>query len=181
MSYLTFRLNNLRKAVYACKLCPGLGPCVASVGPSTPSLFVIGQSPGEREADCGVPFTGPAGQLLDNLLESAGVARAATYITNAAKCTPPGNRRLAPEELDNCRHHLVAELKLLKPRAILCLGRDAYRLFSQTLPWVHGALITYPYMRERFLLSYHPAYFLRGGTPDVFLELAPKLKELVYG
>jgi DNA polymerase len=164
----------------ACRLCPQLGPCVPSQGPSAPLLFIVGQSPGEVEADHGAPFLGPSGALLDELLGMGKIPRSKCYITNAAKCAPPYNRPLTAQELLNCTHHLVAELKLIRPTALFLIGRDAYRLFSDRFPWNPGIIFAHPQMRERLLCSKHPAYFLRQGNPKGFLEIAPTLHRLVY-
>lgn len=179
MALLTKPLNDLRRAQMACTLCPDLGACVPSVGPSSPLLFIIGQSPGESEADTGIPFVGAAGDLLSRLLAEAGVPRSACFITNAVHCHPAKNRPSSPDELANCQQHLSAELELLRPPAVFCLGRDAYRIFSKRIPWGHGVYI--PTAKPRVLLSYHPAYFLRQGDLSGFMALATRVKELVYG
>lgn len=161
----------------SCVKCPELRHCVPPVGPTTADLFIIGQSPGENEADRGMPFVGPAGKVLNQLLEAAEIARDDCFISNAVKCHPPRNRPSTATEISNCRHHLVRELKYVRPRAVLCLGKDAWRVFEQRVPWGHGVQImaTVP----RLLLSYHPAYWLRQGNADGFIALAPKLKEIL--
>jgi len=181
MPLLSEPLATIRRDLMACSKCPALGSCVPPVGPSNPSLFIIGQAPWETEVDVGIPFCGESGKLLDELLAAANIPRSTCFISNAVACQLPKDRRPCEPttiELDNCRPFLVRQLLLLRPSAVLCLGRDAYRIFSKRVPWGDGIVIK---TKTRLLLSYHPSYWLRNNNPAGFLAIAPKLKELVYG
>lgn len=96
-------------------------------------IFFIGEAPGQREDEQGIPFVGPAGHLLDELLASIGLARADIYITNVLKYRPPGNRDPLPEEKELCLPWLKAELSLIKPKILVPLGRHALTQFFAKL------------------------------------------------
>ena len=177
MSLVTTSMHAHRQALMACTKCPELGKCVPPVGPTTASLFIIGQSAGENEVDQGMPFVGPGGKLHNKLLEAAGVERADVFLTNAVHCHPPRNRESSADELDNCRPYLVAELLMVRPKAVLCVGKDGWRVFGKRIPWGHGVFIMKA--SPRVLVSYHPSYFLRQGNEEGFLKLADKVKEML--
>jgi DNA polymerase len=96
--------------------------------------MLVGEQPGDKEDKEGEPFVGPAGRLLDRALEEAGIARSATYITNAVKhfkWRPRGNRRLhqTPRvgEIEACKPWLEAEVEAVEPEAVLAMGATAAR------------------------------------------------------
>jgi DNA polymerase len=128
-------LDGVRRAAAACERC-GLyrraTQTVFGAGPESADLVVVGEQPGDREDREGQPFVGPAGRLLDDLLDDAGIDREATYVTNAVKhfkWIAKGKRRIhqRPDaaEIAACRPWLEAELALLEPKVLLCLGATA--------------------------------------------------------
>jgi uracil-DNA glycosylase len=130
-------LTKLRAAVQECRGCTLYANATQAVfgeGPKTAKLFVIGEQPGDAEDRAGHPFVGPSGLLLDRAFESAGIDRDEIYVTNAVKHFKWAKERRAPRRLHKtpsagevraCRPWLLAELSLIKPRAILCLGATA--------------------------------------------------------
>lgn len=88
-------------------------------------IMLIAEAPGGREDQEGIPFVGPAGQLLDQLLKECSLTREEIYITNILKCHPPGNRDPQEMEKEQCFPYLKYETYLLQPRIIVCLGRVA--------------------------------------------------------
>jgi len=152
-------------------------------GPATARVVFIGEAPGRKEDEGGRPFIGPAGHLLDELLERAHITRADVYITNIVKCRPPGNRDPRDEEILACRGYLNAQLRLLRPRAIVTLGAFATRLILQTgagISSVQGRV--FERHGYKVLPLYHPAatiYDLLKKEP--FFAAAPLLDELVNG
>ena len=88
-------------------------------------LMLVAEAPGGQEDLAGIPFVGPAGKILDELLASVELRREEIYITNILKCHPPGNRDPLEEEKEACMHHLKYLTYLMKPRIIVCLGRVA--------------------------------------------------------
>jgi DNA polymerase len=130
-------LAQLRAAAADCRGCDlylRATQAVFGAGPPAAPIMLVGEQPGDREDLAGQPFVGPAGQLLDEALRRAGIAREGAYVTNAVKhfkWEPRGKRRLhkAPSvgEIVACRPWLAAELRAVKPRVIVCLGLTATR------------------------------------------------------
>jgi uracil-DNA glycosylase family 4 len=126
--------------------------------------MLIGEAPGATEDREGRPFRGRAGQLLDELLGEAGLARESVYITNVVKARPPGNRDPRAAEVAHWMPWLEAELALVQPRIVVPLGRHALAHFTDgaKISEVHGTLV---YERGRALFPlYHPAAALHNGS-----------------
>ena len=128
-------LPALREAAAGCQGCRLYANATQTVfgeGPRTAEVVMVGEVPGEREDLGGKPFVGPAGRLLDEALEEAGIDRSKVYVTNVVKhfkFTRRGKRRIhkkpAAEEIGACRPWLDAELEVVKPKALVCLGATA--------------------------------------------------------
>ena len=152
-------------------------------GPATARAVFIGEAPGRKEDEGGRPFIGPAGHLLDELLERAHITRSDIYITNIVKCRPPGNRDPLDEEIVACRGYLNQQLQLLRPKVIVTLGAFATRLILQTsagISSVQGRV--FERHGYKVLPLYHPAatiYDLLKKEP--FFAAAPLLDALVNG
>ncbi|RMF60710.1 MAG: uracil-DNA glycosylase [Bacteroidetes bacterium] len=169
-----------------CKICEQLGKDhVPPTGPMTAELMIIGQSPGRTEVKEGKPFVGPCGEYIDYLLDELLLDRSDVYITNTLKCHPPKNRPGKPEEIRNCKKTwLRHELRAIKPKVILLLGRDAYeavmpRNLKTKYPFSHGLVVRKKH--QAIVVSYHPSYFLRQGNLLGFLEIAIPLSQLLEG
>ncbi|HEY0791438.1 MAG TPA: UdgX family uracil-DNA binding protein [Chthoniobacterales bacterium] len=131
----TYSLSALQKAAKRCAACPHAGLATQTVfGAGNPAADVVllGEQPGDREDRQGTPFVGPAGQLLDRALTSAGLDRDQLYLTNAVKhfkWEPQGKRRLhrkpSARDIECCRSWLEAELRVVQPRILICLGASA--------------------------------------------------------
>ena len=103
------------------------------MGNPAANLMFIGEGPGEQEDRQGLPFVGRSGQLLDRLLrEELGITRDCAYIANVVKCRPPGNRDPKPDEIDACRPYLQQQLDLIRPAAVVTLGRFAAQWLLET-------------------------------------------------
>jgi uracil-DNA glycosylase family 4 len=124
------------KAVYAqarsCVRCPDLArtrtQVVFGAGNADADLMFVGEAPGAREDEQGIPFVGAAGKLLDELLAEVGLARGDVFIANVLKCRPPGNRDPLPAEIDNCQDYLMRQVELIEPRVICTLGNFSTKL-----------------------------------------------------
>jgi DNA polymerase len=124
------------KAVYqqasACTKCPQLASTRRTVvfgsGNADADLMFVGEAPGAREDETGLPFVGQAGQLLDKLLGEIGLARDDVFIANTLKCRPPQNRDPLPQEIDACQDYLFRQLELIRPRVVCTLGNFATKL-----------------------------------------------------
>ena len=178
----TTSLSQLITLVNSCQNC-GLGAtrirAVPGEGAMNPRVMVIGEGPGADEDASGRPFVGKAGQYLEKWLAAVGLSRDRNvYIANIVKCRPPGNRDPLPEEAAACIPYLKRQIQLVKPEAILCVGRIAAQFLLQKGEGV-GLL------RGRFhrfegipvLVTYHPAGVLRntelrGAVWDDMRQLA---------
>jgi uracil-DNA glycosylase len=128
-------LKKLKKAAAGCKACPLWETGTQTVfgeGAVSAEIVLVGEQPGDQEDLAGKPFVGPAGRLLDKALEEAGIDRKLAYVTNVVKhfkWQPRGKRRIHQKpnaaEIAACRPWLDAELALLKPRVLVCLGATA--------------------------------------------------------
>ena len=122
----------------------------------------VGEAPGEQEDLSGTPFVGRAGQLLDKFLYAVDISREDVYIANILKCRPPKNRDPLPAEEDACIGYLREQVKLIKPKIIVCLGRiAAMRLINPDykITKEHGVWVK----KGNYLMTavYHPALLLR--------------------
>jgi DNA polymerase len=128
-------LAKLKEAAQHCRACPlyeNATQAVMGEGPRGAKLFFIGEQPGDVEDKQGRPFVGPAGRLLDTAFADAGIDRSSVYLTNAVKhfkFEERGKRRIHKKpnasEVEACRPWLMAELSLVKPKLIVCLGATA--------------------------------------------------------
>ena len=146
----------------ACELCKTRTNCVFGTGNIHADVLFVGEAPGDNEDKTGVPFVGRAGQLLDKYLYAVDIPRENIYIANILKCRPPKNRDPLPAEEDACIEFLRRQVRLIKPRVIVCLGRiSAMRLIRPDFKITreHGQW----FERNGFLITavYHPALLLR--------------------
>jgi len=157
--------ETLEKQCATCQKC-GLAAtrtnCVFGKGDRHAELMFVGEAPGEQEDLSGMPFVGRAGQLLDKFLDAVEIPRDRVYIANILKCRPPQNRDPLPEEEDACIGYLREQVRLIRPKVIVCLGRiSAMRLIKPDfrITKEHGLW----FEKGDFLMTavYHPAYLLR--------------------
>ena len=113
--------------VEGCERCPDLvasrNRIVDGTGPADADIVFVGEAPGANEDEEGEPFVGRSGDVLDDALRDAGLAREDVRITNCVRCRPPDNRDPHTAELENCRGYLERELDLLDPELIVTLGK----------------------------------------------------------
>jgi DNA polymerase len=158
-------LSGLIKTCTSCGLCKTRTKAVPGTGSIHPVALVIGEAPGADEDKLGLPFVGAAGQFLDKWLEAIGLSRYSNiYITNTLKCRPPHNRDPAPEELAACAGYLRAQIAVLKPKAILTLGRHASAWLmgrEVVMGEIHGQ--TFQFEGIPWMPTYHPSAVLRNA------------------
>lgn len=158
---------------------------VFGVGAKDSKILFVGEGPGEQEDLQGIPFVGPAGKLLDDMLSIIDLNRQNCYIANIVKCRPPGNRDPLEEEQLACIGYLRNQVALIQPKILVCLGRVAakriidpeYRITREHGNWVlkNGIWMT---------AIYHPSALLRDVTkrPETFddlLSIRQKMQELL--
>ncbi len=144
-------------------------------GPVNAPMMLIGEQPGDQEDLAGRPFVGPAGQLLDDALEQAGIDRSAAYLTNAVKhfkFEPLGKRRIhaTPDagEISACRWWVEQELLIVRPRVVIALGATAARSLlgkAVTIARERGRAIPLDSGAEAWV-TVHPSYLLRLPDPE---------------
>lgn len=168
-------LGRLRDQALACTRCPLAGPATQTVfgsGPADAAIMIIGEQPGDQEDLQGEPFVGPAGTLLRTVLADVALDPAALYLTNTVKHFKhrvQGRRRLherpGAQEIFACSDWLAAEIALVQPRVIVCLGATAAQAqLGQSLPVgkQRGRVLVVD--ARRYVVSWHPAHILR--TPN---------------
>jgi uracil-DNA glycosylase family protein len=166
-------LPMLRAAAANCKACELWKTGTQTVfgeGPASAKIMFVGEQPGDREDRTGSPFVGPAGLLLDRALSEAGINRAETYVTNAVKhfkWEPRGKRRIHKKprasEIEACKPWLEAEITVVKPQLVVCLGATAAqallgRTFSVTRQ--RGEVLESK-LAGRVMATVHPSSLLR--------------------
>ena len=185
--HITEQMNEIKAACLSCKKCPLSATrrnLVFGVGDNRARLMFVGEAPGEAEDAEGIPFVGAAGKLLDRYLYAVDIKREDVYIANILKCRPPRNRDPLPEEQDACIGYLRAQVKAIRPKIIVCLGRiSAMRLISPDYKitrehgqWIERAGV---YMTA----VYHPAALLRdpqkkAAMLDDMKSIKAKLDEI---
>ena len=134
------QLHDEVRACPLCDLCKTRTHAVPGDGPPGAEVMFIGEGPGYHEDQRGLPFVGPAGRLLDELLASIDLDRSKVYITNVVKCRPPNNRDPLPHEIEACAPYLERQLALIKPKVVVTLGRYSMARFfpGAAISKVHG-------------------------------------------
>ena len=158
----------------ACGLCRTRTNVVFGVGNRKADIMFVGEGPGEQEDLQGVPFVGPAGKLLDDMLSIIDLDRTCCYIANIVKCRPPRNRDPQEDEQDACFGFLKEQIELVRPKIIVCLGRIAaqrlirpdFRITREHGNWFQGGQVW-------LTAIYHPSALLRdlSKRPETFDDL----------
>ena len=164
-----------------CKLCEGRSQIVFGVGSPRAELVFVGEGPGAEEDAQGVPFVGPAGQLLTKMIEAMGFRRDEVYICNVVKCRPPGNRNPEPEEIAACEPFLQAQLAAIQPKVIVALGKFAAQtLLRDPTPITRIRGQWRAYAGISLMPTFHPAYLLRqpGEKKLAWADLQQVMKKL---
>jgi DNA polymerase len=179
-AYLPDRIDHesLREAAQSCRGCDLWRNAIQAVigeGPDSAEAMFVGEQPGDQEDIEGLPFVGPAGRMFDKALAEVGIDRSRVYVTNAVKhfkWQPRGKRRLHQKpngtETAACRPWLDAELELVHPRVLVCLGATAAqallgRQFRVTKQ--RGVPVDSP-LAEVVLATIHPSAILRAQDRD---------------
>ena len=181
-------LRTARQAAADCKGCDLYRRATQTVfgeGRADAAVVFVGEQPGDSEDLAGKPFVGPAGRLLDQALEAAGIARDEVYVTNVVKhfkWEPRGKRRIHVKprisEIRACRPWLETELTLIKPRALVCLGATAAQaLLGSTfkVSTERGKFVDSP-LAPLVMATVHPSSVLRAQTDE---ERHQAMEELV--
>lgn len=162
-------LERLSEEICHCTGCPlhlRRQKAVPGEGVLDPRVMIIGEGPGAEEDRTGKPFVGRAGQYLDKWLKALDLSRRENvYIGNVVKCRPPNNRDPLPEESAACNHFLIRQLDIIKPLAILAVGRIASQILLNSdfgIGQLRGKV--YTYRSIPLVPTYHPSGVLRNPS-----------------
>lgn len=144
---------------------------VWSDGSVDADILFMGEGPGEVENQQGLPFVGPAGELLNKMIVAMGLTRESVYIANVAKYRPPGNRVPTPDEAAVAGPYLARQVAIVAPKAIVALGGTAAKFALQTntgITRLRGQWSQFGFTDPPIALmpTFHPAYLLRSYTTD---------------
>ncbi|MBS4022108.1 MAG: uracil-DNA glycosylase [Dethiobacter sp.] len=183
-------LDALALETAKCTRCPlrrGASTVVFGQGDPGADLMFIGEGPGAEEDAQGLPFVGAAGQLLNRILDAAGISREEVFIANIVKCRPPENRVPLKDEVDACFPWLQEQLRLIAPKIVVCLGSLATQVLvdpKAKISRVRGNW--FEHNGIRIMPTYHPAALLRDSSRkrpvwediqqvrDVYRKIRPK-------
>lgn len=158
-------------------ICPELAEqatqLVMGDGNLNADIVFIGEAPGKKEDESGLPFVGASGKFLNEMLAQAGLERSDVYITNVVKYRPPKNRDPKPVEKKAFMPYLLKQLEIIKPKAVITLGRHSMEYFlpGAKIGEVHGQPHTVGIDSDELLIIplYHPAAALYNGSLRVTL------------
>ncbi len=167
------RWEELETECANCRKC-GLGKTRTNIvigrGNINAPMLLIGEGPGEQEDLQGIPFVGPAGKLLDLLLDALLIEKDKYYIANIVKCRPPGNRVPQDEEAERCLPFLRSQVLLIRPKIIICLGATAMKYIidkNAKITQIRGKWIE----RKGYWImpTFHPAALLRDESKKALM------------
>jgi uracil-DNA glycosylase family protein len=184
-------LREAAKVCHGCDLWRNATQTVFGEGPEDAELMFVGEQPGDQEDKLGRPFVGPAGRIFDQALEQVGIDRSRVYVTNAVKhfkWQPRGKRRIHQKpnaaELAACRPWLDAELAVVQPRVLVCLGATAAQtLLGRTFRVTkqRGTPVESP-LAEVVIATIHPSAILRAEDRDAeYAGFVADLERVVAG
>lgn len=181
-------MEKLNEKMLACKKCALRESCkqvVPGAGIAKAKIMFIGEAPGKKEDELGVPFVGAAGKFLDEMLETIKLKREDIYIANTIKCRPPANRDPSTKEKDVCWKWLEEQIKVIQPKVIVTLGRHSMNLFlpEQKISQAHGKVLLreIPNLGKQVILAlYHPAAALyNGGMRETLIKDFKKIPKVL--
>lgn len=170
-------MDSIREACRHCELCglaAGRTRLVFGDGNPAAEVMLIGEGPGEQEDLQGLPFVGPAGKLLDTMLELIDLDRSKVYIANMVKCRPPHNRDPRDDEIASCRPWLEHQINAVSPKIVVCLGRiAACSLIGKEFRITKDHGLWYDISGIQYTAIYHPSALLRDPSkrPETFEDL----------
>ena len=156
----------VEERILECRKCP-LGSsrmnAVPGEGNKEAALMFVGEGPGRDEDIQGRPFVGKAGKLLTRIIDAMKFKREDVYITNVVKCRPPNNRNPNGEEIEECREYLLEQIKMIRPKVIVTLGRVAAGSFissKEGMTALRGDF--YEFDQIKVMPTFHPSYLIRN-------------------
>ncbi len=181
-------LEQAVKEFDGCEIKKGATNTVFKDGNPNSKVMLIGEAPGASEDEQGIPFCGPSGKLLNNILLAIGLKREDVYITNTVFWRPPGNRRPTGEEIHLCRPFVEKHVALVAPRLIILVGNTAVESLLDLKVSMHSLRGRYFDYSNQYLANpikaaviFHPAYLLRQGLKkkDMWFDILKLKKEFL--
>jgi uracil-DNA glycosylase len=162
-----------------CPLCETRKHVVVGRGSRNAPMMFVGEGPGQQEDEQGIPFVGRAGQLLGHLLEALGITEDDYYIANIVKCRPPGNRAPNDDEANACLPYLRAQVKLIMPKIIVCMGATAAKYIIDKNVKITQIRGQWREQKGFYIMPvFHPAALLRDPSKKILMwEDFKKIKE----
>lgn len=182
------QLKKLNAKMLACTQCFLRKNCIQVVcgtGNAEAKILFIGEAPGKKEDETGQPFIGASGKFLDEMLATIKLKRNDIFIANIIKCRPPKNRDPLPEEIAVCWPWLLAQIKIIKPKLIVTLGKHSMRAFFPELKisQAHGKITqkNIPDIGQYFFYPlYHPAVALyKRSMREVLLRDFKRIPKII--
>ncbi len=191
MSDKQILLEQIRADILTNNICPDLAKTATNLvmgdGNIDAEIVFIGEAPGKKEDEQGLPFVGAAGKFLYKMLVSANLQRSDVYITNIVKYRPPDNRDPLPAEKKAFLPYLMRQLDVIQPKIVVTLGRHSMEYFlpEQKISLVHGQPKTVMLEGTTVVVVplYHPAAALYNGSLratliEDFMQLSTIIKTL---
>lgn len=181
-------LERIKTDIIKNNICPDLAReaknLVMGDGNIDAEIVLIGEAPGKKEDETGLPFVGAAGKFLNEMLAGAGINRSDVFITNIVKYRPPDNRDPLPDEKESFWPYLVRQLDVIRPQIVVTLGRHSMEYFlpNQKISMIHGQpkRITFGEKKLVIVPLYHPAAALyNGGMRATLIEDFIKLPKII--
>jgi DNA polymerase len=170
------QLDKIKEEIIKQNICPDLAKSATQLvfGEGNPDakIVFVGEAPGKKEDEQGLPFVGAAGKFLDEMLKSINMRRADVYITNVVKYRPPNNRDPYPDEKTQFLPFLKAQLAVIKPKLVVTLGRhsmEALLPVGLSISQCHGQ--PKRYQNQVYLPLFHPAAALyNNGLRQILMD-----------
>tara|TARA_B100001248_G_C27398634_1_gene467879 strand:+ start:6962 stop:7633 length:672 start_codon:yes stop_codon:yes gene_type:complete len=168
-----YNLNQYKSLISNCQECQlstTRKNFVFGCGDPNADLMLVGEAPGFDEDNEGIPFVGKAGKLLDKILHAINLSRTRrVFILNILKCRPPKNRDPLPSEIEKCIPYLKNQIKIIRPKLILALGKVAGKsLTGKDISLKEMRNTNYNYNGILLRVTYHPAALLRNQSLKKF-------------
>ena len=163
-----------------CELSKERTQVVPGAGSPNADIMFIGEAPGKKEDELGIPFMGSAGKFLNEMLEEIELNRDDVFIANTVKCRPPKNRDPKKSEIKICLPYLKKQIEIIQPKIIVTLGRFSMNLFfpEAKIGETHGQILEKDH--RKYLILYHPAAALyNGGMRETLKKDFAILKQFI--
>ncbi|MCM8785464.1 MAG: uracil-DNA glycosylase [Candidatus Omnitrophica bacterium] len=180
------KVENLARKCKRCILYKYRKNVVFGSGNINSKLFFLGESPGKKEDEKGIPFCGKAGKILEQLFKSISLERQDVYITSVLKCRPPKNRNPKKDEIEKCSFYLDKQIEIVNPEVIVCLGRISLnyilkKYFNRKnflITDLHGKIIEKN--GKKIFPIFHPAFAIYNPKKfEIMKKDFKKLKGLI--